>query len=310
MGLFTQMVREYTVPPTRHRSCRSCVLASWAYRDDFVVRRSNQRRILLLPCVLLLNVLLAQPQWRFHLAFEDATGVRDTIWLVYDVTATIGSGIDPEVDTALGEGGVPIAPNVFAVWTYNWNLDSTKTKALPYSFFPSFGLTIYAKDFTFPITISWDSSLFTGPPLPEPGIGSALMDCAYFFSYFNDGSIPHYFNMRLTDSTQVQYVSEQDWLFPLNLLFDADETSMDDSRPGCTRALAWPNPASDWVNLECLSDARLLVIRDDLGRIALSQTPTRSDSGFNVSGLCPGHYTVQVLTHQNHNYHASLIIER
>ncbi|MEI2419331.1 hypothetical protein V6O07_03590, partial [Arthrospira platensis SPKY2] len=46
----------------------------------------------LLSCLALLLGTLhvsAQPQWRFHLAFEDAIGAKDTIWFVYDTTASI-----------------------------------------------------------------------------------------------------------------------------------------------------------------------------------------------------------------------------
>jgi hypothetical protein len=55
---------------------------------------------LFLGLTLLLGTLQihAQPQWRFHLAFEDATGAKDTLWFIYDTTATIGW------DSHLGEG--------------------------------------------------------------------------------------------------------------------------------------------------------------------------------------------------------------
>jgi hypothetical protein len=32
--------------------------------------------------------ITAQPQWKFHIAYEDATGAKDTIWLIWDTTAT------------------------------------------------------------------------------------------------------------------------------------------------------------------------------------------------------------------------------
>jgi len=30
----------------------------------------------------------AQPQWKFHIAYEDATGAKDTMWFIWDESAT------------------------------------------------------------------------------------------------------------------------------------------------------------------------------------------------------------------------------
>ena len=61
------------------------------------------RFILALVVLALSLTTIAQPTWRFHLAFEDGTGARDTIWMVYDTTATLGSNPwpGPNVDTLL-----------------------------------------------------------------------------------------------------------------------------------------------------------------------------------------------------------------
>jgi hypothetical protein len=37
--------------------------------------------------------LQAQQPWRFHIAFEDGTGARDTLWMIFDNTATV-EGVD------------------------------------------------------------------------------------------------------------------------------------------------------------------------------------------------------------------------
>ena len=38
----------------------------------------------------------AQQQWRFHLAFEDANGAKDTIWLVWDTKIESTLPVDTE----------------------------------------------------------------------------------------------------------------------------------------------------------------------------------------------------------------------
>jgi len=135
---------------------------------------------------------LAQPQWRFHLAFEDATGARDTIWFVLNM-------------------------NAFNVWVYNWVLDSTKTHALPYIYFPSHGAEIRAFNYVFPVTLRWDTALFWADYLPNPAaINTARMDCAHFFSFNNDPYLQAY-NMLLDDSVAVELMFPNDALFPLSV---------------------------------------------------------------------------------------------
>jgi hypothetical protein len=106
----------------------------------------------------------AQPQWKFHLAFEDATGARDTIWFIWDTTAHF---ILP-VDEHLGEGRTEMNLNEFNVFVRNHEGDSTKTFSLPYGI-PDLTNSIYAINYQYPITLRWDSSMFNAPFLPEPG---------------------------------------------------------------------------------------------------------------------------------------------
>lgn len=96
------------------------------------------RNLLLALAFTLAVAAAAQPTWRFHLAFEDGAGASDTIWMVYDTAATTGSDFNPQVVYSLGEGATPIDHTSFNVWTWNWDGDSTKTHAFPYSQYPIF----------------------------------------------------------------------------------------------------------------------------------------------------------------------------
>jgi len=56
----------------------------------------NAMKALFFPfSLMLVSQAQAQPQWRFHLAFEDAIGAKDTLWFLYDTTATLGGGWTP-----------------------------------------------------------------------------------------------------------------------------------------------------------------------------------------------------------------------
>ncbi|MBS1569770.1 MAG: hypothetical protein JST45_10040 [Bacteroidetes bacterium] len=74
------------------------------------------RHLILLFALAFAYTATAQPTWRFHLAFEDGTGARDTIWFVFDTTATLGSGVP---DYELGEGAVQMDLDSFNVWILN-----------------------------------------------------------------------------------------------------------------------------------------------------------------------------------------------
>ena len=134
----------------------------------------------------------AQPTWRFHLAFEDGSGARDTLWFVWDTTATVHYvGTPPDYD--LGEGPVDMDTTAFNMWMYNGNDERTQTDAQPYlgGFYPMFGsFEIWGENFIGPMTIRWDSSLFNAPFLPEPVFAAALN--GEFFFWYHDPYVPDF----------------------------------------------------------------------------------------------------------------------
>ncbi|MBK8500073.1 MAG: hypothetical protein IPL52_14935 [Flavobacteriales bacterium] len=152
-------------------------------------------------------VCMAQPTWRFHLAFEDGSGARDTIWMVYDTAAHTDWG--PNVDTLLGEGRVELDPTLFNVWLINAVNDTTKTRAYPYSVFPDFdGTIIDAMNWVPPMTITWDTSLFHAPYLPyvQGSFGIAIMDGLAFSAYNNHPELGFgIYDMLISDSLTVDF---------------------------------------------------------------------------------------------------------
>lgn len=258
--------------------------------------------------LLLSGVCMAQPTWRFHLAFEDATGARDTIWFVYDTTATLGWDGDPQVDVALGEGSVEMNLNVFNVWVYNWGLDSTKTIAFPYTNFPYHSASIEAFNFQFPVTLRWDTALFHAGYLPDPyAINVARMDCNHFFSFNNDPPLQAY-NMLLDDSVIVEMMFPNDALFPLGVGFSHDDLMSLPTRAnqamGC---VVFPNPAKDQVTLAC--PERLLKVRvlDGYSHQVLEHRMGIAGVPLDVSQLPAGLYFIEGLTTSYHRYHAKFI---
>jgi hypothetical protein len=167
----------------------------------------------------------AQSQWRFHIAFEDATGAKDTIWMVYDTTAHFSMPID----TLLNEGATQIDNSIFNVFVLNPNSDTTKTSALPYSEYPYFGIEIYGINYVHPMTISWDTALFRSPVLPNfpfDHINKAYMSNDYFF-FVNNDPFSHQFNMTLDNSVSAPSFSWQPMThFPLSIAFSYQHVSI------------------------------------------------------------------------------------
>ncbi len=187
--------------------------------------------ILFLIAILVISFqLAAQPQWKFHVAFEDGTGAKDTIWFIWDTTAVFYG-----IDTALGEGNPNMNYNEFNVYTLTWDTypdyDTTKVVAHPYEY--SFGHTIEAINYTLPIKITWDTALLHADWLPSTPVGwvnYARIDNYYFFSY-NNNELAHQYDMTLSDSVTAPYEGNtdlwawQDWVhFPMGIYLIQDAT--------------------------------------------------------------------------------------
>jgi len=194
--------------------------------------------------------LTAQPQWKFHVAFEDATNAKDTIWFIWD-TAALFYG----VDTALGEGNPSMNYNDFNVFTLTWDTypdyDTTKVVAHLYEY--SFGHTIEAINYELPIKITWDTALLHAdwlPPTPVGWVNYARIDNDYFFFYNNNG-LAHQYDMTLSDSVTAPYEGNtdpwawQDWVhFPMGIYLVQDPTVFVDDyiyEPKTILSL-YPNP--------------------------------------------------------------------
>lgn len=121
-----------------------------------------------------INAQTQQPQWKFPIAFEDATGAKDTIFFIWDSSATFYG-----YDTIWGEYPINIDSSKFNVYmVIGDGLHYSKVWAIPFSY--SFEQYIYATTYTYPIKISWDRSLFYSSALYSP-VTCAEMDNEYFF---------------------------------------------------------------------------------------------------------------------------------
>lgn len=123
-----------------------------------------QRKVLLLLLLMTSGVAKAQNSWFFPMVFRDATGISDTLWFIQNNDATIG------LDEQFGEGQCEIDTSMFGVFFIIGNIPS-KVLAFPSNidFDEEY---VFATKWEFPVTISWDKTLFDEtigglPPIQE-----------------------------------------------------------------------------------------------------------------------------------------------
>lgn len=237
----------------------------------------------------------AQQQWKFHVAFEDATMARDTIWFIWDTTA-----VSYGIDTLLGEGNPHMNYSEFNVYTLTAGVypdfDTTKVVALPYN--ESFGHTIDAINFELPIIMTWDSSLLHAPWLPSLPVGwvnYARIENDYFFN-INNMLIGSQFDMTIADSIIAPEPDNPDawfWIpgvhFPMDIFLSQDPTIDVHyiSTNGFYRLNAYPNPFYNSIKfgIESPNSTELLKIRviDLFGRLFYETESFRIDGSFQES---------------------------
>jgi hypothetical protein len=268
-----------------------------------------KNQLLILWTILLtVNFSFAQPQWKFHIAFEDATGAKDTIWCIWDTAATDGQL--NSVDTAFGEAGVTFDYNLFNVWIYN-NVpfpytDSTKTSAIPFN--GAFSLEIRAFNYQYPITVSWDSSLFHAPglPLPVGYVNRAVMDNDYFFLVNNDPPLQR-FNMLLDNSV----IAPSFWWgsqsqFPLIIGIMRDETiGINEMDMGKKTLTVYPNPANEYLIIKSNEPLRKVIFWNSMMKNVIE---IDSISQINTSHLPEGIYILEITNNLNLKQYEKVVI--
>ncbi|MBK8581896.1 MAG: T9SS type A sorting domain-containing protein [Flavobacteriales bacterium] len=248
--------------------------------------------LLALACTLALAAT-AQPTWRFHLAFEDGTGARDTIWFIFDTTATNGTGL---VDETLGEGAVAMDPNLFSVWLLNPAYDSTKTVAIPYTYFPYISVEVQAFNYTFPMIWRWDTALFRLPWLPAPGFpyDGGTMDSDYFFFLGSNDFWGHSFILGWTDSTVVDpWVTS--FVFPTVVNLGLDLHSGLNELYNKDGLVPVPNPGRDRIELHDTQGIQEVQVWSLDGRLCKVQQGQGSSMVVDVAALPSGSYLLRIL---------------
>ncbi len=275
-----------------------------------------KKKILLFISIVLLSLnSFTQPQWKFHIAFEDATGARDTIWLIWDTTATGGTLALGQYDTLLNEGPFAFNYNTFNVFITSENSDSTKTWAYPF-YFKTISVEVKAFNYEYPITISWDTSLFNASLLP-PSEGSffiAAFGNDYFF-LVNNNPMSQSFNMLLDNSvTAPAFNWGSQSQFPLYIGVSREEETIgiSNAKIKTNEISAFPNPCSDIISLKSTVKIKEYYLISNDGKVVRKNFVSDTQQSIiiiSITDLEPGLYTLKTNNFKNQiNYEKIIII--
>lgn len=264
------------------------------------------------------SALFAQQPWRFHIAFEDGTGQRDTLWMVFDNSATVEG-----VDYQLGEGTPEYDPNAFNVFMYNMDVDSTKVKAYPYCIYPTMSTDeVFAINYTYPVIIRWDSSMFHIPFLPNsPPMNYAIILGDYQFGVLGpDPTSPYPHNVFMFTKDSLYCPEDTLGSNPIPLFgfgclgfrvgYDAylstNNTQID-------KIYVFPNPVLSAVYFKGIGEIKSYAIYDMNGlkiyEKILKSTILISDLSIDVSTFHKGIYIIQLVNQLNQFYYEKIIID-
>lgn len=220
-------------------------------------------KVFLLPLLAVMGVTNAQTSWVFPMVFQDATGMSDTLWFIQNNNATIG------IDVQFGEGQCEIDTSRFGVFFIIENIPS-KVLSIPFSV--DFEEYIFATKWEFPITISWNKSLFYETIGGIPPIQDARLLNSYSEDYDLYGNMvfddPGWFILGIDftgpqppfDENNVEawdefyrtgYASE---FFPMAVTLSRDLHGVGEIKmEGGLQMEVFPNPAKDQLTITFLA---------------------------------------------------------
>ena len=236
-----------------------------------------------------------QPQWKFHLAFEDATGAKDTIWMIWDTTANANFPESP-IDYHLGEGSVEMDQDKFNVYFINWESDSTKTMAVPYSRL-SMANFIYAFNYELPLKLTWDTTLFNASYLPSPTfkVTEATLGNDYIFFFNSDSELHGLFNMLTND--RIKLPEHDVDHFPLGIIIKRNLLS-EITEITYPKIIIFPNPVNEHLKIKSNIQIKNIRIFDLNGKIIKEYTSflNKEIIELNTFFLDAGIYYIQLVT--------------
>ena len=253
-----------------------------------------------------------EPQFKFHIAFEDATGTKDTVWFIWDSLATEGpaGGSSNDLDTIFGEVPITLSSSNFEVYINYSGSIYGKVMALPL-YWSLAGFPIRAQNYVYPINMYWDTSLIFNNNLPFD-INIATLDNEFFFFSNNDPNLHHQYSMMFEDSIQIEPFSwgSQDH-FPIDFAIGYDPNYGVGIRKEkeATSITIYPNPVTSKLVIKHKNNYKeYLSVRltDLMGNIIRQEIFSSNELNLDIMNLSQGFYFIEVFNN-DFNYKEKII---
>jgi hypothetical protein len=236
-----------------------------------------------------LDVLAQEiPQWEFWLAFEDATGAKDTVWIAMDEEGTFDN------DMQFGEFPQNMNEDEFHVY---FIIEGGKSDRRVFPITSTSGGIVYAWHYEYPITLSWDTTLFSAPILMnsvEGPINNPLLDNDYFFNYHL--GFPSY-HMLFEESVEMPefFWGSMDHFPVYFYFFRGFGDPLNTSEKMKEQLSIHPNPATDQIQVSGMEGIERISVFTLSGKLVMQEV-FFENRPINVSHLKEGAYIVQVET--------------
>lgn len=270
------------------------------------------RKTLAIFSFLLLSASVAaqQPQWKFPLAFEDATGAKDTLFFVWDSTASL-----TVYDTVFGEIPMSMPTDTFQVYVYiNFTgpTDSSKTVAIETDFYSMTHL-IRASNYILPITMNWDTVVLNNSNLQPPVICCEL-DNDYFWGTVQNNRKTY--NMLQTDTVTLppfNWGSQNH--FPLTIFISREDScsplAVTEIHAASSNFTIYPNPAAGQKVTVKSNDRhinRVVIFSAEGKKITGSSTyAPQKEIKISTGNFAPGFYILEIMCDQNCLHYEKII---
>jgi hypothetical protein len=247
-----------------------------------------------------------EPQFKFYLAFEDATNQRDTVWIVIDTNAT-----EEFLDSTLGETNEILDSTKFQTWVLtNMNDSVLKTLCFPLRVINSYSIYIKSRNGELPITMRWDTNLLNNHNLPfefksvwvennyfnvfvAETLNIKEVDSVFLDPFFEGGGPGEHFPLQATFSDKISYLNVSE---------------IGDDNKGIK---IFPNPKADLLTIEISSkisetDAYLRTLSGELiERFQLAD----GINYLNTQSMNSGVYILSIIGAQ-YTVHEPIVISR
>ena len=202
------------------------------------------------------------------------------------------------------------------------DVDSTKVKAYPYWMYPYMSSDeVFAINYTYPVIIRWDTSLFNAPYLPTiPPMNIAIIEGSYqFFVLGFDPTAPYFHTTNMFTKDSVFCPEDtggptQIPLFGALAFIYGYDPYLSIGTLNAKNISIFPNPSSGRIKINCNAIVTSCLISDLSGKTVFYESfdspHVLENYEIPYQNLTSGMYILKLFTSKNQNYYEKFVIKK